>query len=223
MVINYGRERYDRELKDILDGQDEIAKAIAERLRVTLANGKGESAGRTGDDKCRGLSALFEGPRAGRSPRSQRPGRARPASGTAAKLDPGYSLVWAGIADALTVMAYSGAARGSESKSQAMAAAKRSIELDPSSAAGHTALACATLLFQNNRTMAKQAFERALDLSPSYGIGGCWYANFYLNWACGESERPREWGNPPRARQRSAVGLRHDESRSLPVYCRSAA
>ena len=32
-------ERYDRELKDIFDVQDEIAKAIAERLRVTLAGG----------------------------------------------------------------------------------------------------------------------------------------------------------------------------------------
>ena len=35
-------ERYDRELKDIFDVQDEIAKAIAERLRVTLAGGKDE-------------------------------------------------------------------------------------------------------------------------------------------------------------------------------------
>ena len=33
-------ERYDRELKDIFDVDDEIAKAIAERLRVTLAGGK---------------------------------------------------------------------------------------------------------------------------------------------------------------------------------------
>src|SRR5262245_35949898 len=33
-------ERYDRELKDIFDVQDEIAKTIAERLRVTLAGGK---------------------------------------------------------------------------------------------------------------------------------------------------------------------------------------
>ena len=35
-------ERYDRELKDIFDVQDEIAKAIVERLRVTLAGDKGD-------------------------------------------------------------------------------------------------------------------------------------------------------------------------------------
>ena len=107
----------------------------------------------------------------------------------AVELDPGYSLAWAGVADALTVLAYSGAARGSESRSQAIAAARRSIELNPKSAAGHTALACATLLYENNRAMAKQEFERALELSPSYGMGRCWYANFYLNWARGDFER----------------------------------
>ena len=55
-------------------------------------------------------------------------------------------------------------------------------------AAGHTALAIATLLYENDRVTAKQEFERALELSPSYALGRCWYANLYLNWACGEFE-----------------------------------
>jgi tetratricopeptide (TPR) repeat protein len=107
----------------------------------------------------------------------------------AVELDPSYSLAWAGVADALTVLAYSGAAHGSESKPEAMAAAKRSIELDPTSAAGHIALACATLLYENNRVLAKHEFERALEMSPSYGMGRCWYALFYFQWACGDFER----------------------------------
>src|SRR5439155_1915524 len=41
-------ERYDRELKDIFDVQDEIAKAIAERLRVTLGGGKDVRLGEQG-------------------------------------------------------------------------------------------------------------------------------------------------------------------------------
>ena len=70
-----------------------------------------------------------------------------------------------------------------------MAAARRAIDLDSASAVAHTALACATLLYENNRAMAKQEFERALDLNPSYGMGRCWYANFYLNWALGDFEQ----------------------------------
>ena len=70
-----------------------------------------------------------------------------------------------------------------------MAAATRSIEIDPASAACHTSLACATLVYENNLAMAKQEFERALELNPSYVMGRCWYALFYLQWACGEYEQ----------------------------------
>ena len=181
-------ERYDRELKDIFDVQDEIAKAIAERLRVTLAGGKDDRLVEQATTNIEAYQLYLKG-----RALVDRRGASVPAGldllRTAVELDPGYSLAWAGIADALTVLAYSGAARGSESKPQAMAAAKRSIELDPASAAGHTALACATLLYENNRAMAKQEFERALELNPSYGMGRCWYANFYLNWARGEFEQ----------------------------------
>ncbi len=181
-------ERYDRELKDIFDVQDEIAKAIAERLRVTLAGGKDDRLVEQATTNIEAYQLYLKG-----RALVDRRGASVPTGldllRTAVELDPGYSLAWAGVADALTVLAYSGAARGSESKPQAMAAAKRSIELDPTSAAGHTALACATLLYENNRAMAKQEFERALELSPSYAMGRCWYANFYLNWARGDFEQ----------------------------------
>jgi adenylate cyclase len=70
-----------------------------------------------------------------------------------------------------------------------MEAATRAIELEPRSAEGHTALACAKLIYDNDRAGARQAFERALELNPSYGQGRCWYALFYLQWACGELDR----------------------------------
>ena len=213
-------ERYDRELKDIFDVQDEIAKAIAERLRVTLAGGKDDRLVEQATTNIEAYQLYLKG-----RALVDRRGASVPAGldllRTAVELDPGYSLAWAGVADALTVLAYSGAARGSESKSQAMAAAKRSIELDPTSAAGHTALACATLLYENNRAMAKQEFERALELSPSYGMGRCWYANFYLQLGP-RGLRAGHRRSPPRARQRSAVRVRHDDPRGLSVHSRPA-
>ena len=180
-------ERYDRELKDIFDVQDEIAKAIAERLRVTLAAGKDDRLVEQATANIEAYQLYLKG-----RALIDRRGASVPAGldllRKAVELDPGYSLAWAGVADALTVLAYSGAARGSESRSQAIAAARRSIELNPRSAAGHTAMAGATLLYENNRAMAKQEFERALDLSPSYGMGRCWYALFYWTWARGDFE-----------------------------------
>jgi TolB-like protein/Flp pilus assembly protein TadD len=181
-------ERYDRELKHIFDVQDEIAKAVAERLRVTLAGGKEDRLVEQATTNIEAYQLYLKG-----RALVDRRGASVPIGldllRKAVELDPGYAQAWAGIADALTVLAYSGAARGSESKAQAIAAARRSIELDPTSATGHNALACATLLYENNRALAKREFERALELSPSDGMGRCRYANFYLNWACGAFER----------------------------------
>ena len=181
-------ERYDRELKDIFDVQDEIAKSITERLRVSLAGGKDD---RLVEQATKNIEA-YQLYLKGRALVDRRGASVPPGLvllRAAIELDPGYALAWAGVADALTVLAYSGAARGCESRTQAMAAAKRSIELDPTSAVCHTAFACASLLYENNRAMANQAFERALELSPSYAMGRCWYANFYLNWARGDFKR----------------------------------
>ena len=76
-------------------------------------------------------------------------------------LAPGYSQAWSGIAEALTWLAIIGFERGSEVEPQAVAAATRSIERDPGSAAAHTTLACATLVYENNRSRAAQEFESA--------------------------------------------------------------
>jgi eukaryotic-like serine/threonine-protein kinase len=180
-------ERYDRELKDIFDVQDEIAKTVADRLRVTLAGGRDDRLVGQATTNIEAYQLYLKG-RALVDRRGANVPIGLDLLRKAVELDHGYSLAWAGVADALTVMAYSGAARGAQSKAEAIAAAKRSIELDPTSATGHTALACATLLYENNRAMAKQEFERALELNPNYGMGRMWYALFYLQWARGELE-----------------------------------
>ena len=178
-------ERYDRELRDIFDVQDEIAKAIAERLRVTLAGGKDDRLVEQATTNIDAYQLYLKG----RALLGRRGVSIPPALDLfrkAVELDPGYSLAWGGIADAFTGLAITGSVRGSESKPHAMAAATRAIELDPASAAGHAALACATLVYENNRAMARQEFERALELNPKYVLGRSWYAVFYLQWARGE-------------------------------------
>jgi tetratricopeptide (TPR) repeat protein len=178
-------ERYDRELKDIFDVQDEIAKAIAERLRVTLAGVKGDRLVERATPNVEAYQLYLRGyALLGRRGVNIPP--ALDLFRKAVSLDPGYSLAWAGIADAFTGLAITGSVSAAESKPHAMTAATRSIELDPGSAAGHTALACATLLYENNRAKAGREFEVALELRPGYALGRCWYALFYLQWACGE-------------------------------------
>lgn len=86
------------------------------------------------------------------------------------------------------MLAYSGAVRGSEAQARAMAAAARSIELDGLSAAGHNALACAALLYENDRARAGKEFALALELNPNHVMTRCWHAQFYCQWALGTFE-----------------------------------
>ena len=220
MAFNLWSERYDRELKDIFDVQDEIAKVIAERLQVTLAGGKEDRLVEQGTTNVEAYQLYLKG-----HALLGRRGTSIPAAldlfRKAVEIDPNYSLAWAGLADACSGLAITGSMSGTESKPQAMAAATRSIELDPTSAAGHAALACATLLLENNRAMAKQEFERALELRPSYVLGRSWYACFYLQWARGDLEQGI--AEARRALESDPLSsVRRDDSRMLSVHSRPA-
>jgi serine/threonine-protein kinase len=180
-------ERYDRELKDIFDVQDEIAKSVAKRLTVTLAGPQHDRLVEIGTSNIEAYQLYLKG-----RALLERRGANVPAGldllRRAVELDPSYSQSWASVAEAYTVLAYSGAVRGSETRRHAMAAAARSIELDSGSAAGHTSLACAGLLFENDRARAGAEFRQALELNPKYVMARCWHALFYLQWACGKDE-----------------------------------
>lgn len=184
-------ERYDRELKEIFDIQDDIARAVADRLKVSLADSPLDRLARFVEHGTTNIEA-YQVYLQGRALLNRR-GPSIPAAldlfQRAVDLDPDYSLAWAGIADAHTVLAYFGGVPPSASKPHALTAASKALQLDPSSAAAHTAFACASLLYENDRDLAGREFERALELNPQYVQGRAWYALFYLQWARGEFEQ----------------------------------
>ena len=100
-------ERYDRELKDIFDVQDEIAKAIAERLRVTLAGAKDARLVEQATTNVEAYQLYLKG-RALLGRRGASIPLALDQFRKAVELDPGYSLAWAGFADAFTGLAITG-------------------------------------------------------------------------------------------------------------------
>jgi TolB-like protein/Flp pilus assembly protein TadD len=183
-------ERYDRELTDIFDVQDEIARAVADRLQVTLADGPLDRLARLVERGTTDIGAyqLYLQGRALLMRRGTGILRAIELFEQAVTIDPRYSVAWAAIAEAHTVLAIFGLVRGAESKTHALAAAARAIELSPSSAAGHAALGYAALAFANDRAQARRELERALELNPHHVQGRCWYGLFYLQWVAGEIE-----------------------------------
>ena len=103
----------------------------------------------------------------------------------AVELDERYAQAWAGLADAYTVLCYSGHDRPDRAMPEALAAATRALEIDPESAEAHNALACASLLWERDFNRAEREFLHALALNPKYIQARCWYGLFFLQWTVG--------------------------------------
>ena len=172
-------ERYDREMADIFDLQDAIARAIVARLRVTLT---AATSTRLVKPATRHLDAydLYLRGRALLLKRGRHVADGVDCLQRAVNLDPRFASAWAGLADVHSVRGYWGLTPPGHTMPKALTAARRAIQLDPDLAEAHSALAVALLLWERDYVSADAAFRRCLELTPDYTQGRCWYALFNL-------------------------------------------
>ena len=184
-------ERYDRVAEDVFAVQDEIATAIAGKMRLTFAGGAGGGPTRAPTDNLAAYELYLKG-RGLLYQRGKSIPKALECFEQAVALDPNYAQAWAGMADGYTTSGYSGFVPPEAVMPRALEAARRALALDPELAEAHNALACATLLWERDYQLAEHEFERALELNPSYAQARAWYALFYLHWVSGRVEEARE-------------------------------
>jgi hypothetical protein len=123
-------ETYERNLRDVLALEGDVAKAIADEVKATL----------TPSERARLTSSRPINPEAydaylkGRYYWSQRTAEGEQTSleylQQAAALDPGYGLAYAGVADSYIVLALHGHLPDNQAFPKATAAAKRALDLD---------------------------------------------------------------------------------------------
>jgi len=158
-------QRYDRELTDVFSIQDEIASAIAAKLRVTLAGGRQKPLVRGATSNLEAYEHYLRG----RALLSRR-GRAIPAAlesfEEAAALDPRYAPALAGISDSNRQLAIYGLRAPAEVMPRARDAAERALELDPDLAGPCHTLAHIHLAYDRDAESAVRFWKRALELDP---------------------------------------------------------
>jgi adenylate cyclase len=177
-------ERYDLEMKDIFEVQDEIARSIAERLRVSLEGKREEPLVRVATKNLEAYQLYLKG-RALLYRRGGAIPHAAECFEQAVGFDSEYALAWAGLADSYTTLGYYGLARPEASMPKAMEAARRAVALDPLLAEAHNALAMACLMGSWDKAEAEREFLRALELNPRYIQALDWYGLFYLQFSEG--------------------------------------
>jgi len=187
-------ERYDRKLEDIFSVQDEIARTLADRLRISLAGEPKAPAARATDN----VNA-YEAYLKGRALLYKR-GRFIPAAikyfEDALALDPNYALSWAGLADGCTALGHYGLAAPREPLARAKAAAQRAVELDDSLAETHCALAMTALVYDFDVPTARREFDIARRINPGYPQAVAWYSLWVLSFIEGRFDEAVELMRP---------------------------
>ena len=177
-------ERYDREMKDVFAVQEEIARSVADRLKVTLDRGVLGPLLKAGTKNLDAYQLYLKG-RALLYRRGAAALQAVKCFEQAVESDSHYVLAWAGLSEGLTTLGHYGLVPPSPVMSKAMEAAKRAVALDPSVAEGHHALGMASLMGAWNKAEAERGFVRALQLNPRNMQTRAWYAMNYLQTAAG--------------------------------------
>jgi serine/threonine-protein kinase len=163
-------ETYDRELEDVFQVQDEIARSIVEALKLQFDM---QATPQLVPQATRSMDAYtlyLKGRYVYNKFRREDLGQSLSFYEQALEADPGYARAYAGIADSWMSLAddwYS----PEEAYPKAKAAAEQAIQLDDSLAEAHTAIGKVLAWFEWDFQAAELALRRAVARSPSYAEG----------------------------------------------------
>jgi TolB-like protein len=157
-------ERYERDLTDVFAIQDEIAKAIALRLRVMLRDPERRLI-RPPTDNLTAYELFLEG-RAALARRGRFLRSAVDRLEAAVSLDADFAQAHAALAESLALLAYHGMAKPALVSVRAMNASVRAVALGVDVAEAHMAFGICSLLFNFDRKTASDGFERAKSIGP---------------------------------------------------------
>jgi TolB-like protein/DNA-binding winged helix-turn-helix (wHTH) protein/Tfp pilus assembly protein PilF len=193
---------YDRNLRDILALQSDVASAIAQEIKLKL----------TSEERARLASTPALNPEAyelylkGRYFWNKRTKdgfvKAIGYFQQAIVRDPKYAQAYAGLADAYALLGSLPTVEipRQEAMPKAKAAALKALELNDSLAEAHTSLAFVEMQYEWDWPGSEKEFKRALELNPNYATAHQWYAVWLMSQgkqdAALEEERRAQEADP---------------------------
>jgi serine/threonine protein kinase/tetratricopeptide (TPR) repeat protein len=188
-------DTFEREFDSVLTIQNEVARAIARAVDVTLTP---EGDRRLTSAPRPVLPAAYDAYIRGRHAWDKRSAadlrEAIRLFQQSIDADPTYAPAYAGLADCYAQLGYGSYIAPEDSFPRARAAAMRALELDPTLAEAHASLGFVRMYYDWDFAKAETEYKRAFELNPNYATAHQWYA--YLLTAmerpAGEAEREIE-------------------------------
>jgi serine/threonine protein kinase len=171
---------YERDLRDVLALQGEIAEGIAKEIKagVTQQNWARQASARPVNPMAyeaylKGRYHWYK-----RSPESLN--KSLQYFQEAIERDPNYASAYSGMADSYNLLGWAliGVQAPREAFPRAKSAARRALEIDDRQAEAHAALAWTSYVYDWDWQTAEREFKRALELNPRYAPAHIWYSHY---------------------------------------------
>jgi TolB-like protein/Flp pilus assembly protein TadD len=177
---NLWAESYDRDLRDVLRLQSEVARTIAQEIKVTLTPQEQARMVETRPINPEAYQAYLKGRFYWNKRTSDGLKKAVDYFQQTIALAADWPLGYAGLADAYLLMPEYSSMRTSEAIPKARAAAVKALEMDESLAEAHATMGQIATHYDWNWAIAAREFERLLALTPNYATAHHWYAEHLM-------------------------------------------
>jgi len=158
---------YTKSTDAVLTLQDEIALAVADKLKVTLLGEDGAKLTRHGTRDVAAYEAYVKGKSHRYEERPKDMLLARDYFDQAVRKDPSFALAFAGQAENYMVLGLYSVLPRDEAATSAVHNARRALELDPSLSEAHVSMGVIKMVFDWDWKGAETEFRRALALKPN--------------------------------------------------------
>jgi TolB-like protein/DNA-binding winged helix-turn-helix (wHTH) protein/Tfp pilus assembly protein PilF len=173
-------QAYERDLKDVLSLQANLAQDIASEIQLKLTSQQRADLGAAHSVDPEAHELYLKG-RYFWNKRDQAGfAKAIDYFQQAIAKDPTYAAAYAGLADSYALSGGSGLLPVEQAMPRAQANAEKALELDGNLAEAHASLGLIAPFNDWNWADAKRHYERAIELNPNYATAHHWYAEGYL-------------------------------------------
>jgi TolB-like protein/DNA-binding winged helix-turn-helix (wHTH) protein/Tfp pilus assembly protein PilF len=176
-------ETYDREMRDVLVLESEVARAVARAIAMTLAPEAEARLARARPVRPESYQDYLRGRYFFNKKTEPALKQAIAYFQQAIAADPGYAPAYTGLADCYWSLGASSTVGGlppRQAMPEAKAAALKALEIDGTLAEAHASLAQVHLLYDWDLAASEKEFKRALDLDPDYTAAHHWYSHCLL-------------------------------------------
>jgi eukaryotic-like serine/threonine-protein kinase len=169
-------EKYNERLSDIMALQEDLAKTIVETLRVKLTGEQKQQLSKTYTQNSEAFKLYLQGRYHWNKATDEGNRKAIVLFNQAIEQDPSFALGYAGLADAYGLAMGDANIPPGEASRQALDAAQKAIQLDPSLVEPRTVEAVVAMYYEYDFKKSEEKFKQAIAMNPNYAIAHHQYA-----------------------------------------------